>query len=81
VNAKIVNTLAYWYSNQACYVRWRNSLSSPFGIGNGTRQGSVLSPYLFSRYIRELIGSVVETGIGCRIGNQMIKLHLLMQMI
>jgi len=29
----------------------------------------VLSPYLFARYIRELLGSVTNTGIGCFVGD------------
>ena len=40
-----------------------------FRIGNGTRQGGVISPYLFARYIRKLLGSVRNTGIGCFVGN------------
>jgi len=40
-----------------------------FRIGNGTRQGGVISPYLFARYIRELLGSVRNTGTGCFVGN------------
>jgi len=37
-------------------------------VGNGTKQGGVLSPYLFSRYIRELIAGTNATGIGCNVG-------------
>jgi len=35
-------------------VRWLTALSSFFSIGNGTRQGGILSPYLFNDYIRQL---------------------------
>jgi len=35
-------------------------------MGNGTRQGGVLSPYLFSRYILQ---TIFGTAIGCFIGN------------
>jgi hypothetical protein len=45
-----------------------NCISSPINIGNGTRQGGLLSPYFFARYIRELICTVVQSNIGCNIG-------------
>ena len=54
VNSKIVSILAVWYTNKVCYVRWQNVVSSSFNMCDGTRQGGVLSPYLFTRYIRDL---------------------------
>ena len=36
---------------------------------NGTRQGSVLSPYLFSIYIREVSSAAIDSGIGCFVGS------------
>ena len=40
-----------------------------FSIGNGTRQGGILSPHLFTRYIRELIYDVSYcVHVGCNIG-------------
>jgi len=38
-------------------------------MGNGTRQGGILSPYLFSRYITDLLQTIVGTAIGYFIGN------------
>ena len=43
-------------------------------IQNGTRQGSVLFPYLFSRYIKELLGAVANSGIGCNVANQFVNI-------
>jgi len=54
IDINIVRILCYWYTKQEMSIRWLTSLSS-FFIGNGIRQGGVLSPYLFSRYIRELL--------------------------
>jgi len=42
----LVHLLVFWYSKQEMCVKWN---SGCFTIGNGTRQGGVLSPYLFSR--------------------------------
>jgi len=74
VDDKIVRIMAFWYSNQVCYVRWKDVVSSGFYMGNGTRQGGVLSPYLFSRYIRDLLQAVVNSGVGCFVGNQCVNI-------
>ena len=46
-NYTVVKLLAYWYSHQEACVRWRNSLSSFFTLGNGTRQGGFCPPACF----------------------------------
>ena len=70
ISPDLVSVLAYWYSHQQMYVRWKTVTSDPFLIGNGTKQGGVLSPYLFSRYIRELIAGINSSSIGCNIGGR-----------
>jgi len=69
IDNKIVRLLSVRYTKQMCYVRWQNVVSAGFSMGNGTRQRGVLSPYLFSRYIRELLQIIVGTAIGCFIVN------------
>lgn len=68
VDVNVVALLAFWYSNQSTCICWKNTLSRPFTIGNGTRQGGLLSPYFFTRYIRELIRAIVLSNFGCNIG-------------
>jgi exonuclease III len=63
-----VKLLAFWYTEQVACVSWQNTLSDKFFIGNGTRQGGVLSPYLFTRYVRDLLKTVNSSCIGCSIG-------------
>ena len=43
-------------------------MSRTFGIVNGTRQGSVLSPALFSVYMDDLILRLRKAGVGCHMG-------------
>jgi len=40
----LVHLLVFWYSKQEMCVEWNSVLSGCFTIGNGTRQGGVLSP-------------------------------------
>jgi exonuclease III len=61
----IVQLLAFWYSKQMIRVRWNNVYSEPFCVSNGTRQGSVLSPFLFSFYINDVISNIVSSKVGC----------------
>ena len=49
---QFVCLLAYWFQNQKMCVRWQTVYSEAFGIGNGVRQGGILSPFLFRFYIR-----------------------------
>jgi len=53
----------FGYSLQHVNVRWHNVLSGSFCINNGTRQGGIMSPYLFTRYISEANLVVVNTRI------------------
>ena len=67
-DACFVKLLPYWYSHQTLCVYWQGLFSDKFSIGNGTRQGGVLSPYLFTRYVRPLISSLSSSRLGCNIG-------------
>ena len=68
IHAIIVRCLVFIYQQQTAWVRWGEANSSPFGIGNGTRQGSVLSPCIFAIYMDELLAELRHLGVGCHIG-------------
>ena len=61
----VVRFLLSWYSSQKCHVQWGSCLSASFGISNGVRQGSVLSPLLFAVNLNGLLSELVECGVGC----------------
>jgi len=68
VNRQLIALLSFWYSHQQASVVWLNTQSSPFCVGNGTEQGGILSPYLFTRYIRPLLTMIAFSSVGCHIG-------------
>ena len=52
---------------------WGNSLSEPFHVNNGVRQGGILSPYLFNVYMDDLSQSLNCCKTGCLSGEIMIN--------
>ena len=74
--ANLVQLLVFWYANQQMNVRWKNIVTDCFHVKNGTRQGSVLSPYLFCIYMRHLTTIVVKSGIGCHIAGLPVNILL-----
>ena len=65
----VVRFLSSWYSSQMMKVRWDKSLSAPFHVSNGVRQGGVLSPVLFSVYLDGLLQKLADSGVGCHWGH------------
>jgi hypothetical protein len=51
--------------NQQINVRWKTLLTNSFLMRNGMHQGSSLSPYLFSVYMRDVSHVIVKSGVGC----------------
>ncbi len=47
----MIRVLMFMYINGKARVKWNKEVSEYFYVSNGVRQGSVLSPYLFSIYI------------------------------
>ena len=68
--AIVIRAFIFIYEEQMAWVSWGNSRSAQFGILNGTRQGSVLSPCFFGIYIDELLVELRRSGVGCYIGGK-----------
>ena len=68
----VIRFLSSWYNVQQVSVRWGQSLSDSFSVSNGVRQGSVLSPVLFSVYLDELLERLSNSGVGCHWGGSFI---------
>ena len=58
----VVRTLIYIYEEQEGCVKLAGVSSTRFSITNGTRQGSVLSPTLFSVYLDDLLKLLRQKG-------------------
>lgn len=67
VPREIVNTLKCWYGGQINQVRWAGTLSEPYGLECGVRQGGLTSPTLFNLYVDELIQTLSRERVGCYI--------------
>ena len=66
--AVVVRAFMFMYQKQHAWVKWGKSVSSVFNISNGTRQGSMASPALWSVYLDHLIKELRELGVGCHVG-------------
>ena len=72
----IVRLLSYWYSSQRFLISWSTSLSAPFKVSNGVRQGGIMSPLLYNVFIDDLSKMLSESKIGCYVNNACVN-HLM----
>ena len=66
----LVLLLHAWYTTQRLYAGWGSAQSEAFGMSNGIRQGSIISPYLFNVYVDALKVLLAESKLGCHIGGE-----------
>ena len=59
-----IKVLIYWYSQLHCAVLWKSVLGETFWIQCGVRQGRVLSQYLFSLYVDDVISALRNSVYG-----------------
>ena len=65
----IIRLLLDSYIRQQARVLWNNCNSRYFNVGDGVKQGGVLSPILFNLYIDRLLIRLQKSGVGCHMNN------------
>lgn len=55
----------YWYSEQKLSVRWGQAESEQFGVSNGTKQGGIISPHFYAKYMDPLFDRLAKCNAGC----------------
>jgi endonuclease/exonuclease/phosphatase family metal-dependent hydrolase len=64
---ELVTMFQYWYGHQSNVVRWAGSVSEPYRLECGVRQGGLTSPTLFNLYVNDLIVALSSRRVGCHI--------------
>ena len=70
----LVRLLLVTYLGQKCFVRWNSAESSQFSVQSGVRQKAVLSPFVFSLYVNNLIDLLRASGLGCFVGQMYFRI-------
>ena len=65
----LIRFLINIYLSSLAMVKWNGVKSDPFKLGNGVKQGAVISAPLFAVYINPLINNLQQSKQGCYIGN------------
>lgn len=65
----------HWYTHQIMHARWGTSLSAPFLVTYGVRQGGILSPVLFKLCVDDLSRQLNQCRTGCIVGDRLVN-HL-----
>ena len=68
IPAIVARAMIYTYQEQYAWCRWGNEKSEIFRIVNGTRQGSIASPFLWAVYCDPLLARLRALGVGCHVG-------------
>ena len=70
--AVFIRLLLDSYIEQRLCAEWGACKSDFFQATNGVKQGSIISPMLFTVYVDELIARLQANGLGCNIGRSYI---------
>ena len=71
LNFRYLRIVRYMYDNSYVHTIFNGVKGNSWKIGNGVRQGGILSPILFSFYINDALNTIAEQPIGCSIDGYM----------
>ena len=66
----IIKLILNLYTNSLYCVKWNGETSETFKVRNGVKQGGVISPFLFTLFLDDLIKEIKESKMGCYIGDK-----------
>ena len=72
----VARAMIYSYQEQYAWCRWGNERSDIFTIVNGTRQGSMASPFLWAVYCDPLLARLHALGVRCHMAGSWIGAQL-----
>ena len=71
-NIVYMRLLLNMYINQKMRVRFNDVYSDYFTVGNGVKQGGVISPTLFTCYVDGMLQKLKDSKLGCNVGSHYI---------
>jgi len=64
---KLINILHMWFNISCTIIKWGERYSSLVFPTTGVRQGSMLSPLLFSVYVDDMLNCLNRSKFGCQV--------------
>ena len=76
INPILIDILEHWFTTSTARVKWGDALSDRISLKAGVRQGSILSPLLFSMYIDIILVELEKSKLGCFLNGKCINSFL-----
>ena len=70
----VIKIIERMYLDTNVRIKFNGVTSDEWRVGNGVRQGGILSPYLFNFYINDIIEEISNLDVGCSLGMEKMNL-------